>query len=322
MVSEDLIVKYLTGEAEEHEVLLLEKWRKESSENEKMFEDLKMLWEKSIALKDVQKVNVESAWQKVSGKIREEKVKVIPFRRYWAIAASIALLIGISLFFISKNDVQQAESFAILSEDSIIQRTLTDGSTVTLKTGELVYNTDFNVKNRSIRFKKGTAYFKIQKDSLHPFTIDCNGSTITVLGTEFEISTDPKMTTVRVKEGKVKFSSANGMLILTRGMGAEYSSNNNEMHQIDGKQTHQFTYATKKIEFDNVSIQAAIDDLNSAYPSHHFELKNVDLNCKISSSFNITEKPEDIGFIISTTIGAEFSVNQDKIIISGGDCQR
>jgi ferric-dicitrate binding protein FerR (iron transport regulator) len=321
MVSEDLIVKYLAGEAEEHEILLLEKWRKESSENEKLFEDLKMLWEKSKALKNVQKVDVEAAWQRVSGKIQEGKVKVIPFRRYWAIAASIAFLIGISLFFISKNDVQQSESFAIVSEDSIIQKTLKDGSIVTLKTGELAYNSDFNVTNRAINFKKGTAYFKIKKDSLHPFTIDCNGATIKVLGTEFEISTDPKMTTVRVKEGKVKFSSAKGELILTKGMGAEYSSNNKEMHQIEGKQAHQFTYATHKIEFDNVPIQEAIKDLNAAYPKHHFELKDVDVNCKISSSFNITEKPEDIGFILSKTIGADFVIENDKIIISGGKCQ-
>lgn len=322
MVNEDLIVKYLAGEAEEHEVLLLEKWRKESSENEKMFEDLRMLWEKSIALKEAKKLNVDAAWQKVSQKMQQETTKVVPFRRYWAIAASIAILIGVSLFLIPKNEVQNPERFAIVSQDSIIRKTLSDGSRVTLKTGELEYNSEFNVKNRAIKFKKGTAFFKIQKDSLHPFTIDCNGSTITVLGTEFEITTDPKSTVVHVKEGKVKFSSDKGELILTKGMSAEYNSKKRELHDLDDKQTHQFTYATHKIEFDNVEIQSAIKDLNQAFPGYHFELRDVNLNCKISSSFNETEKPEDIGFIISTTIGAEYSVVNKNIIITGGNCQR
>ena len=68
MVIEDIIVKYLAGEAEAHEIAILEQWRKSSVENESHFGQMARLWEHANDL-HMPKLNVDTAWNKVNTRI-------------------------------------------------------------------------------------------------------------------------------------------------------------------------------------------------------------------------------------------------------------
>ncbi|MBL7836591.1 MAG: hypothetical protein JNM67_03650, partial [Bacteroidetes bacterium] len=106
MVSEDIIVKYLAGEAEQHEIVMLENWRKDSDDNEKQFRQVAQLWELASETRKQPKLNVEAAWQKVSQGIQNKsEVKVVSFYRPWmAIAASLVVLLGIALWLFKPGD--------------------------------------------------------------------------------------------------------------------------------------------------------------------------------------------------------------------------
>jgi len=85
---------------------------------------------------------------------------------------------------------------------------LGDGSIVHLHPGSrLVYPTRFSGKTRDVELG-GEAYFVVAKDESHPFRVRTNRSVTTVLGTEFDItSEDNKPETITLVTGRVRLQS-------------------------------------------------------------------------------------------------------------------
>ena len=104
MVTEDIIVKCLAGEAEQHELTMVDQWRKASPENEQKYQQLQKLWESSANLNERPKLDVEKAWNKVNSKIEAPKGKIVSFKNYWMAAASVVVIIGLSLIFFRNGD--------------------------------------------------------------------------------------------------------------------------------------------------------------------------------------------------------------------------
>ena len=80
---------------------------------------------------------------------------------------------------------------------------LPDGSKVTL-------NTDSRLRTRAIDGKrmvyldKGQAFFRVAKDSAHPFVVHAGGRTITAIGTAFDVRVEGKRFEVTLVEGKIR----------------------------------------------------------------------------------------------------------------------
>jgi ferric-dicitrate binding protein FerR (iron transport regulator) len=64
--------------------------------------------------------------------------------------------------------------------------TLPDGSTVKLKGGSMLTYSDNFTENRTVSID-GEAFFSVTRDEAHPFTVDADGITVEVLGTEFNV---------------------------------------------------------------------------------------------------------------------------------------
>src|SRR4029453_5706266 len=62
----------------------------------------------------------------------------------------------------------------------------------------------FTLGDRSVRLLKGEAYFSVSPDPRHPFRVIAGDTTITVLGTAFDVRLDAQGTTVAVEHGKVR----------------------------------------------------------------------------------------------------------------------
>src|SRR5699024_8641799 len=76
--------------------------------------------------------------------------------------------------------------------------TLSDGTLISLNEGSQLSVPDkMKAGYRSVTLK-GEAYFKVAHDPEHPFVIYANGSTVTVLGTEFNVKADSTAGNVQV----------------------------------------------------------------------------------------------------------------------------
>lgn len=324
MVIEDIIVKYLAGEAEAHEIAILEQWRKSSLENESHFAQMARLWEHAND-RHMPKLNVDTAWNKVNTRIGAGKTgKVLPFYRTWyAVAAAIALFIGVALFLFRPKENGLQMLSAVNDGKNKLELALQDGSKITLLNGELDYPQQFDRNKRRVELKSGRAYFDIARDTTKKFEIQCGQSLVTVLGTEFEILYDGSQTTVSVNEGKVSFKTPSGERILTRGMKASYNPMDGTISALEGEKENDFAYATGVLRYENETLNKVVKDI-SQYSDHiDIEVDRAIVDCRISGKFNLNDGTKSVLEVVAYTVGAKLEMSEDgtKYRLIGGACQ-
>ena len=109
--------------------------------------------------------------------------------------------------------------------------TLSDGTRVWLNSETSIqYPVAFGAKERRV-FVNGEAYFEVAKDAKKPFTVQFMSSSVTVLGTSFNIRAYPeeKRSQTTLAEGSVRIYSPGSSMLLKPGEQAEVSALSGEM---------------------------------------------------------------------------------------------
>ncbi|SHE52189.1 FecR family protein [Pedobacter caeni] len=220
-VSKEVIERYHQGKCSPEEQRKVEQWL-DSEEVETSFPenaDLKAIGDKGWR-KISDRYHITAGPEPVAG------VKLRNYHLFWQLAACIALVIGISLFFYSNRDWKNGAQNQTIAYKEIKTRKgqklsviLPDGTVAWLNSeSTLRFPALFNGSLRELNFS-GEAYFSVAKDPSKPFIIHTKKTKIQVLGTKFNLRalTTETATSVVVEEGKVKFSgnSSQGALILT-----------------------------------------------------------------------------------------------------------
>ncbi|MFD2904518.1 FecR family protein [Sphingobacterium anhuiense] len=155
--------------------------------------------------------------------------------RWISIAASV-LIFGISglLIYQRSQPSRQDATTAAIAFTQISTRPgeqmelqLPDHSTITLNGNTQVrYHEQEYLQSRKIYLDKGEAFFNVQRDTIHPFSIETGALTIAVLGTYFNVnnSEQSKNITIDVKTGRVQVGSKinPSLHILTAGKSLQY----------------------------------------------------------------------------------------------------
>jgi transmembrane sensor len=119
----------------------------------------------------------------------------------------------------------------------------------------------------------GVAYFEVTHDERHPFSVTNEISQVLVLGTKFLVSSRQESqgmltTDVYVTEGKVGFSPKDDhaqQLVLTRGMKARLTANDDMPRLITAGSINQTAWATGIFHFDNTPLESVLRDLSEYY---------------------------------------------------------
>ena len=109
--------------------------------------------------------------------------------------------------------------------------TLSDGTRVWLNSETSIqYPVAFGAKERRV-FVQGEAYFEVAKDANKPFTVQFMSSSVTVLGTSFNIRAYPeeKRSQTTLAEGSVRIYSPGSSMLLKPGEQAAVSALSGEM---------------------------------------------------------------------------------------------
>jgi transmembrane sensor len=144
----------------------------------------------------------------------------------YKIAASIAFLLlsSVALFYIF-NEYNKVEFAQLSPVENITKSTskgqkltifLRDGTRVILNSeSELVYPEFFSDSVRMVELK-GEAFFEVTRDDTKPFKVLCKNTITEVLGTSFNINSDPETHKVQVAlvSGKVRVDVLNDHEIL------------------------------------------------------------------------------------------------------------
>ena len=211
---------YFQGTITDEDEKLLSQFLQEGEQNRSLFQKWEEEW-RDVARKQASGKTAD-AWKRMMERQQKEEMPVkeeVPKlhevvdqqkaskRRfgYWAAAAVALLLIGSALWlFLPKDSHEPFLAQTAPHEQQTV--TLPDGTQVTLNGGStLTCANDFGKRDRRITFE-GEGVFDVQKDAKKPFVIQVGDYSVTVLGTQFNLSAyqQDEAYTLSLMEGSVK----------------------------------------------------------------------------------------------------------------------
>ena len=132
-------------------------------------------------------------WKKnnnITPTIHQKEYNRKPFMRMWRSAAAILLIVsiitGYLLYNEKKNNSDLVQQFVPITQMKLLL--LPDGSQVQMNSKSiLLYPKRFTGESRNV-FLIGEANFKVKPNKKKPFIVKTDGSQVTALGTEFNVS--------------------------------------------------------------------------------------------------------------------------------------
>lgn len=193
----------------------------------------------------------------------------------WALAASIALIVSVSIGLATWRGPDQWETAGTAAEvaeyDTEVGKqkavSLADGSMVELNTATSL-RTAITPERREAWLENGEAFFDIASDKERPFVVHAGKRTITVLGTKFSVRRDGDDVTVSVVEGRVEIGDAEARpltakAVITAGDVA-ISHDNSTLFIREAQERVSSTLAWREgmLNFDDVPLGKAIAEFN------------------------------------------------------------
>ncbi len=260
------------------------------------------------------------------------KAKII-MRWWWGWAAAVFLALGSVLWLIAPDTGRELRTtgevnFKSEDNESLVIKGkqffyLPDGSSVLMNDGsELSYLPgSFESGSREVALT-GEAYFDIAHDPEKPFLVH-TGSIITrVLGTAFNVSAKQKEVVVTVTRGLVEVGGSDRV----------YAQIRPDEQIIVDTETQQYNtvllsaeeeIAWKKtcLVFDNIDLEEAGRLVGEHYGVALAFTHAEAMKCRITASFLNEEDLGTVLRIISEMIGASYTIEGDKALITGGSCE-
>lgn len=319
-VMDDLLVKYMLGEASGDEQVQVDKWLKERQENQHYFSHFKLIWAQSKELSARSNVNEHEAWERFKKIVGHERPVIPLSSRSWysgvlRIAAILFLVAGAgwSLFFVMQNNGSQLVTVKTGSQTLI--DTLPDGSIVTLnKRSSISYPERFTASDTRQITLNGEAFFQVEPDKSKPFVISVNDVTVTVVGTSFNIKSNVKKTEVIVETGLVEVGKANMKVKVSPSESLTVLRGKANLIKQKNKDEFYNYYRTKKFVCNNTPLWKLVETLNEAYQAN-IVIEGESLRNKLlNTTFDEQSLPEILR-IISVTFDIKAEQQGDKIIL-------
>ena len=254
----ELLAKYILGEANTKEGQRVEQWLEESEDHQREFRQLKRRIELGSKRYKYGVFDPRQAIQKVKFPAKTHYLRILP------VAASIIVLIFGVLWFWNKSSLQETVLLSRTGETKVFY--LPDSSRVMLSgDSRLAYNAQFGKTNRELSLR-GEAFFQVKRDTSKPFIVETSLIQVEVLGTSFQVIAEKLQAEVFVEKGRVKIITQDKKQerILETGMSVKY-----------GKKDRKLMISTKEdkgeqqiLKFDNAPLSEVIETLNEYYGSH------------------------------------------------------
>jgi transmembrane sensor len=305
-MDDDLLVKYLAGEATPAEHQQVEDWMAANETNKKLFADFKLIWDRSLVTE--RDVNKDDAFIRLQNRVnsnsptpRNTIIKKLSRTQWIGIAASVILIC--TVLWLTFNHVYDNGSVSFVRIDSknkVHTQTLPDGSVITLNArSTIVYPGRFTSNIRPVSLQ-GEAFFKVSPDKTKPFIIKVNDVTVRVVGTSFNIKSRGGKTEVIVETGIVQVSKKRNSINLNPGEQVTVTKEQSLLAKQQSKGKLYNYYLTGKLICDKTPLSEVVQALNEVY-SARIVIANKSLeNLPITTTFQGQSLDEVLDVIAGT----------------------
>ena len=234
----------------------------------------------------------------------------------WALAASLALGIGVAWFVRVYPPGSERFATEVGGREAV---TLADGSRVTLNThtrGRAVVN------NRERRFwlDQGEAYFEIEHDPSRPFVVMAGRDQVTVLGTKFSVRHEDGRTEVTVVEGRVRLDRADSgrgpsdPVVMTRNEAAVAQSGSVlVIARSDQQVRDELSWREGQLAFDQLTLGEVAAEFNR-YNQVQLVVEGEAAGLKLSGNFD-AHNVEGFARLAHEGFGLQVRHDGDRIVL-------
>lgn len=306
LVDEELMAKYLLGEATEAQTAAIEAWSKQSAANLRQLNDYKAILSASKLPVD-QTLDERAALERLNARIGSAGLRKHGYFPVLRLVAILAVICSLS-WFIYRNTI--ASRSDLYTSSQTLTRQLPDGSTVILnKQSSLSFVGGLFNRTRQVKLK-GEAFFQVSKDRKKPFIIEVNDIRVTVVGTSFNVKNKGKETTVNVESGIVKVEHHRESVRLVAGQKVELKENRLIRGENLGKLYNY--YYTHELICDQTPLRELIPILNEKFNAHIVIINPAIEQLPISTTFK-NETLQEILEVVSKTLKIKVSYAKDLI---------
>jgi ferric-dicitrate binding protein FerR (iron transport regulator) len=198
--------------------------------------------------------------------------------------------------------------------------TLSDGSKILLhQTARLDYPANFSPAQREVTLH-GEAYFDIRRDT-RPFIVHTGAIRITVLGTAFNIDAHNEQNIViTVAKGKVKVENGKGQYSILR-RNEQLSADSAHLQKMLVNAGTAITWKKAWLLFNDVPMREAMDTLAARYHLTVVFTHPAAGNCPVTATFGGGETLDQMLSVLSKINNMEYSINHDRVTVTGNGCQ-
>ena len=246
-LSEDILMRYLTGECSDEDFARVNAWIKESDDNARRLFRMEEVYHLGRHDSFPDQKKVARAEARLYKKLAQEDAhsrKVIRMHQWMRYAAIIvlALMIGTGGGYLYYQADPTRNMITASSTDGKVKEVmLPDGTKVWLnQSATLKYPKEFSESERDV-YLDGEAYFEVTKNRRCPFVVESEAMRIKVLGTTFNFKCDKshKLAEATLIEGEIEVRGNHdeGMIILSPGQKAELNKTTRRLvvKQVDAK---------------------------------------------------------------------------------------
>jgi len=335
----NLIARYFSGEITEGELRLLSEWIKAEPQHEESFRSFAKTWQLIEKQNILSAVDTNSEWNALQSKMiksveiaekpvaismkGEMKSRNINFFKTWKVAAAVTVFL-VSSFLLYFYFAKPSELIVTAQTDTI-ELVLPDGSLVSLHAGsEISYPEKFKAGTRKIGLK-GEAYFKVAHDKTRPFVVASGDARVEVLGTQFNVNTNPTANTMEVilTSGKVSvyYKSLPGeKTILMPGEKAELLTDQKRISKTTNTDPNYMAWKTRILVFENETLEQVIYELEHVYQTQVTLADKQLAKCKVTAKFN-GQSLESVLEVLKLTLDLQIKKDGKNFTISGNGCK-
>lgn len=266
---DDLLVKYLLGEASGAEQLQVQQWMAADTVNRQYFDQFALIWEQSKQLAVASTVDEDAAWERFKQRRTQEQLAPVKKMRQWLrplLAAAALLLVAMGAWL--WHAYNSNALLVVRAYDKVINDTLPDGSVVTLnKQASISYSAHFRGGERAVTLS-GEAFFTVVPNDKKPFVIYANDAVIKVLGTSFNVKSRQHETEVIVETGRVQVSKRQYAVQLNAHEKATVTGTHEQpIKQANEDELYNY-YRTRTFSCNGTPLYKLVATMNEAYDAH------------------------------------------------------
>jgi transmembrane sensor len=323
---DDLLGKYLTGEASEPEQAIVSEWISANNDNRKYYEQVRKIFEKASAIKDRKEYDTDAAWNKIKQNLNNRGGRIIDINKrslglqWWKIAAAI-LLLGVVGIYLLKSPADGPATVQVIAGNRALSDTLPDGTDVFVnKESRLQYAYHGEKKLHEVKLE-GEAYFDVKHEKDEQFIIHAGEVMIRDIGTSFNVKAypDSDVIEVLVEDGEIVFYTADNPGIHLKESGKGVYDKRTKQFTIDQPDPNITAYKTKFFVFAETKLGDVVKSLNEVYEVPVLIDESLG-NCPLTVSFR-NESIDEIAAIIAETLELTITKDAQGIHLKGNGCE-